>query len=1191
MRCIRLLLLLVILFFGHQGMSQLMIVEGSSMNMTPQELVETWLVGQGISVSNCTFNGSTDTISSNQIGVFTASGGAASELGLRSGVLITSGQASLAIGPNLDSAAGANLGLPGDPDLYLLADTTTNDAAVLEFDFIPQYDTLKFRYVFGSEEFFEYCNSLFNDAFGFFLSGPGINGTFSNNSENIATMPGGSSLPVTINNLCNDLDSRWSNYGGWNFQYDGFSFVFTAWHVVAPCSTYHIKLAVADALDDAYDSGVFLEKNSFNATGLTINNTYAIPSLGNKAIEGCNQAIISFVTPEPLSSDYTVHYTIGGTATRILDYTDIPDSLVIPAGSDSAAIVINPLVDGLAEGIETCILYIQQPSCSGSNIFYDTVFIYDPVPIVLTPENDTTICEGDTARLSVSATGGEPPLAYQWNVTPGDTATISVSPPVGSNLYYVVVTDVCYAQVTDTAIVTVLPLPEFTNTDLRDILCPGDSTGFVFQSNVPATFSWTAVNPGGNISGYFPGTGPDIIQQLQNNTIFTDSVLYTVTPASSLCTGGDTVFTAVVLPLPDISANNTIPALCSGQRDSILLSSALSGTVFTWTSSCPSPAVSGYTNGTGTLIRDTLYNAGNTSDTVTYACFASANGCDGPVLQTTVIVHPIPSLTSASLSSNSCSGSPLSISLTSDVTGALFTWTSPPVAGVTGNRNNTVPSLLISDTLFNSTWVNQTVIYQVMPHANGCNGPVKNDTVIVFPVPDLSTTPLSDTVCNLAGVAVTLTSNVNPGTAFTWTCTCGPDILGCSGNATPSTLLSFLLENTGMVQETAVYHIIPGYSFDGLTCYGPETDYSVTVSPTAHMLFTPDADTICSGGFTNINLSSDVAGASFSWTASPPGAVSGQTGGSGGVIAQQLFNSLLVPGNATYTVTPRAYNCDGQPDDVTATVNPVPAVTFTPCFDLVVSINAQPVVLKGAIPYGGTYSGNGVAAGVFYPNIAGAGTHRIYYDYPNAWSCTGRDSATITVANLSATPFICGSNLTDVRDNQSYATVNLGGRCWFAQNLNYGNTIASTLMQLDNCAPEKYCFGDNAANCVSLGGMYQWDEMMQYTAVNGAQGFCPPEWHVATEADWQALMAVYTGPGMAGSPLKYSGFSGFDAFLSGMRFNNVLWDFNNFAVMFWTSGSHGDRKAWAHGMNTYNPSVSLYPSHRNNAFFVRCVRD
>ncbi len=120
---------------------------------------------------------------------------------------------------------------------------------------------------------------------------------------------------------------------------------------------------------------------------------------------------------------------------------------------------------------------------------------------------------------------------------------------------------------------------------------------------------------------------------------------------------------------------------------------------------------------------------------------------------------------------------------------------------------------------------------------------------------------------------------------------------------------------------------------------------------------------------------------------------------------------------------------------------------------------------------------------------------------------------------------------------------------------------------------------------------YQWDELMQYSDVPASQGFCPPGWHVPTEANWNTLFTFYISNGFAGSPLKYTGYSGFNALLNGVRFKNVSWNFNNFATLLWTSTSHGPYKAWAHGMNEYNPSVSFYPSARSNAFPVRCIKD
>jgi len=167
----------------------------------------------------------------------------------------------------------------------------------------------------------------------------------------------------------------------------------------------------------------------------------------------------------------------------------------------------------------------------------------------------------------------------------------------------------------------------------------------------------------------------------------------------------------------------------------------------------------------------------------------------------------------------------------------------------------------------------------------------------------------------------------------------------------------------------------------------------------------------------------------------------------------------------------------------------------------------------------------------------------------------------------------------------------IGTQCWMAANLDYGIRVTGTQNQRDNCITEKYCYNDNPVNCTSSGGLYQWDEMMQYRNVPASQGLCPPEWHVPTENEWNILFNFYISNGFAGSPLKNTGFSGFNAYLDGAGFKNVNWNFLNFAVLFWSSNSHGNNKAWAHGMNEYNPSVSFYPGSRSNAFPVRCLKD
>jgi uncharacterized protein (TIGR02145 family) len=271
-------------------------------------------------------------------------------------------------------------------------------------------------------------------------------------------------------------------------------------------------------------------------------------------------------------------------------------------------------------------------------------------------------------------------------------------------------------------------------------------------------------------------------------------------------------------------------------------------------------------------------------------------------------------------------------------------------------------------------------------------------------------------------------------------------------------------------------------------------------------------------------------------------------------------------------------------------VGKAPDVSFTICFDTITTLNAKPFKLKGGVPLGGTYSGPGVnqITGYFNPAMAGVGLKTISYSYTNQYTCSNNASRAILVIN--PIPFSCGDSLTDIRDNKKYPTVEIGSQCWMASNLNYGAMISSSSHQRDNCINEKYCYNDLSTNCGNQ-TYYQWDEVMQYDDTPGLQGLCLPGWHVPSDADWNTLFANWTSNAFAGAPLKYSGYSGFNAFLSGVSHMNVQWDFPNFATFFWSSTPYGKYKALSHGMNDYNPSVSLYPSLRSNAFSVRCVRD
>ena len=211
----------------------------------------------------------------------------------------------------------------------------------------------------------------------------------------------------------------------------------------------------------------------------------------------------------------------------------------------------------------------------------------------------------------------------------------------------------------------------------------------------------------------------------------------------------------------------------------------------------------------------------------------------------------------------------------------------------------------------------------------------------------------------------------------------------------------------------------------------------------------------------------------------------------------------------------------------------------------------------------------------------------ITYTYTNSALCS---DAGYLMLDVEAVPsFICGNNLSDIRDGKVYPTIQIGSQCWMAADLNYGNEIPPSQHQRDNCIPEKYF--NPASSIQHPASVYQWDELMLYSETPGQQGFCPPGWHIPSEAEWQTLFSIWTNNGFAGAPLKYSGYSGFNALMSGVRHLSVQWDYQNVATFFWSSTPYGAYKAWAHGMNDYEPGVAAYPSSRANAFSTRCLKD
>jgi len=246
------------------------------------------LVGSGVTVSNATYTGA-----ARAGGKFTVNDLTTLGFGNKTGIILSSGKVQTVAGdpacsrgiegpnncheqwqvPAPGGAAGPDgsfnstpFNTPGDADLNaLISPRVTLDAAILEFDFVPQFSTVQFKYVFSSEEYSDFANTQFNDVFGFFV-----------NKVNCALVPS-TTQPVAVDTINNGNDQTGGDATAHNKQFfrdnvrpqptidiqmDGLTTVLTCGANVNAGVTNHMKLAIADASDAILDSAVFLQGGS-----------------------------------------------------------------------------------------------------------------------------------------------------------------------------------------------------------------------------------------------------------------------------------------------------------------------------------------------------------------------------------------------------------------------------------------------------------------------------------------------------------------------------------------------------------------------------------------------------------------------------------------------------------------------------------------------------------------------------------------------------------------------------------------------------------------------------------------------------------------------------------------------------------------------------------------------------------------
>jgi len=616
--------------------------------LTVEELVNDYLLGIGVEASNITFNGLPGDIVYVTVGLYQ---GMSDVIGFDEGIVMCTDGAFITVLEGDANNIGDNF--IDDPDLLQISgQNNLLNNAIIEFDFVVSSDSVKFNYVFASTEYTTYTCSTFNDAFGFFLSGPGLSGPFTNDAVNIALVPD-SDIPVAINTInggaptgigdvqtCLDAnpnfveDSQYFLNNGAlppnDVQFDGMTTTLIAQEAVQCGEEYHIKMAIGNALDQSLDSGVFLEAGSFSAFGEIFAEFSPVFNDGGDVdqegydslvVAGCTSPIIELIRP-PGATFISIDFVLQGNAEEGVDYVidgEIPNGF--PEGVDTVAFAIETINPNITDTLFFELLIIYE-TCAGVT---DTTILEIPIappPQILTTTNDVdVVCPTDSLVIEVEASNGLLPYTYDWEDLSGDIdgAAILVALPDVEQDFVVEVTDKCaFVFVTDTVTVTnsLAPPLDVSIDPFADPTCPNEPVslqGSVLNGNPPYIYVWN--DSRGNTYGGFDNiTTSDINPAV---IVFTPTldVLFTVTDSC-----GTSVRDSVMINYPIYDSLSTTfgPLVDNCPEGAVELDAEVAGgagdLTYLWGIS---EGESTFTTGFGSDTKTTFINAGSGFNTFT----------------------------------------------------------------------------------------------------------------------------------------------------------------------------------------------------------------------------------------------------------------------------------------------------------------------------------------------------------------------------------------------------------------------------------------------------------------------------------------------------------------------------------------------------------------------------------------------
>jgi len=787
--------------------------------LTDVELVEQVLLGDGVQVYNISSTGAGQAIGQFDTGVGDPT------IPMSGGIIMSTGNVFNAPGPNGSGGTSTANGTSGDTDIETIIGINTNDAAIIEFDFKSPADTVRFNYIFASEEYREFvCD--FNDAFAFLLTGPDpLGGNYTN--HNIALVPGTSTevAIATVNNgdtnsTCTEENSNSGyfvdNTGGFFVEYDGLTDMFTAVAVVVPCQEYHIKLVIADASDSAFDSAVFLEANSFGAAVDTLIADFVFDA------PSCIDEPVDFVNAGPTGSGITYEWTFGGAS-----------------ASQASSILENPSVSWSTPGLYQVDLKIIINCGMDSSMVTKYVNIHERPDADFTFIND--VCEGNSVQFTnTGSTGSE--YTHEWVFTTDAEPSVSYAenPVVIFNesgmhtVQHIVRNDHCTRVYEDVVNITIGPEASFTHTGPAclnqelQFTNTGTSAGVTFDwsfgpDGIPATS--TDENPSGIL---FASSG-------------TKTVILTLTDSGTGCQNTyETDIQILDVPVADFSFTNLV---CVG-----------ASVDFTNT---------GSTGGEYTYLWDFGPNASQNSSaaenpqdidfdvvgTQDITLTVSNSVCSSIIMQSIdVNTSPAP-VVSFTSTAPKCDNESVDFSFDQDPTNLDFSWD----FGVNANP------LLSSDEnpvdVGFSTYGVQVITLTVTDQISGCtNSETQSINLYETPIADFTFT---DSVCAGALVDFTNTGSSGQGFVYSWD-------FGASADPTTS----------GAENPTGISYDSDGNKVITLTvstpqCVATTTDTLVIKNSPAPVLDFSSTSPVCEENNIVFNISDYDASLSYLWTFGP----------------------------------------------------------------------------------------------------------------------------------------------------------------------------------------------------------------------------------------------------------------------------------------------------------------------------------